>query len=202
VDYGASNLRSVVRAFRAVGAEVEPTTDPGLVRRAARVVLPGVGHFAPARRRLAETGLDAALAEAARHGKPVLGICLGLQLMLDDSAEAPGVPGLALLPGTVAAFRGDLPVPHVGWARVRATACGRVHPVVGAALAGDEAFFYHVHSYYPSGVPQAASLGEAEYGAAFATVVGRDNVLGVQFHPEKSQAAGLALLRGFAAWRP
>lgn len=202
VDYGASNLRSVVRAFRAAGAEVEPTTDPVVVGRAERVVLPGVGHFAPARRRLAETGLDVALIDAARGGKPVLGICLGLQLLLEHSEEAPGVPGLGLLPGGVAEFRVDLPVPHVGWARVRATACGRTHPVMAAALHDGEGFFYHVHSYYPAGVPEAAALGEAEYGTTFATAVGRDNVLGVQFHPEKSQAAGAALLRAFAAWRP
>jgi imidazole glycerol phosphate synthase glutamine amidotransferase subunit len=202
VDYGASNLRSVVRAFRAAGAEVEPTADPAVVRRAGWVVLPGVGHFAPARQRLAEAGLDEALAEAARSGKPVLGICLGLPLFLEQSEEAPGVAGLGLLPGGVAQFRVDLPVPHVGWARVRATACGRTHPVMAAALNDGEGFFYHVHSYYPAGVPAAAALGEAEYGAPFATAVGRDTVLGVQFHPEKSQAAGAALLRAFAAWRP
>ena len=202
VDYGASNLRSVTRALRAAGADVEPTTDPEVVRRAERVVLPGVGHFAPARRRLEETGLDIALRDAARAGTPALGICLGLQLFLATSEEAPGLPGLGLLPGRSARFRTDLPVPHVGWARVRATACGRAHPLIAATLGGGEAFFYHVHSYRPEDVPPAAALAEAEYGGAFPTVVGRDNVLGVQFHPEKSQAAGLALLRAFAAWRP
>ena len=202
VDYGASNLRSVTRALRAAGADVEPTTDPEVVRRAERVVLPGVGNFAPARRRLEETGLDNALRDAAGAGTPVLGICLGMQLFLEASEEAPGLPGLGLLPGTSARFRTDLPVPHVGWARVRATACGRVHPLVTAALGSGEAYFYHVHSYRPEGVPSTAALAEAEYGGAFPTVVGRDNVLGVQFHPEKSQAAGLALLRAFAAWRP
>ena len=202
VDYGASNLRSVTRALRAAGAEVEPTTDPEVVRRAERVVLPGVGHFAPARRRLEETGLDEALRDAARAGTPALGICLGMQLFLEASEEAPGLPGLGLLPGSSARFRTDLPVPHVGWARVRATACGRAHPLIAAALGGGEAFFYHVHSYRPEGVPPTAALAEAEYGGAFPTVVGRDNVLGVQFHPEKSQAAGLALLRAFAAWSP
>jgi len=202
VDYGASNLRSVTRALRAAGADVEPTTDPEVVRRAERVVLPGVGHFAPARRRLEETGLGDALCDAARAGTPALGICLGLQLFLEASEEAPGLAGLGLLPGSSARFRTDLPVPHVGWARVRATACGRAHPVIAAALGGREAFFYHVHSYRPEDVPATATLAEAEYGGVFPTIVGRDNVLGVQFHPEKSQAAGLALLRAFAAWRP
>lgn len=202
VDYGASNLRSVVRAFRAVTANVEATSDPAVVARAERVVLPGVGHFAPARRRLEEQGLDQAVRDAADAGKPVLGICLGLQLFLEDSEEAPGVAGIGLLPGGVARFRTDLPVPHVGWARVRATACGRAHPVIHAALTGGEEFYYHVHSFHPERVPETAALARAEYGVSFATIVGRDNVLGVQFHPEKSQTAGLVLLREFLAWRP
>jgi imidazole glycerol phosphate synthase glutamine amidotransferase subunit len=202
VDYGASNLRSVMRALRAAGADAGATASPDEVRRAERVVLPGVGHFAPARRRLEAAGLDEAVLEAARGGRPVLGICLGLQLFLHESEEAPGLAGLGLLPGAVAEFRTELPVPHVGWARVRATPAGRCHPVLVAALDCGEGFFYHVHSYHPARVPEPAALAEAEYGASFATIVGRDNVLGVQFHPEKSQTAGLALLRAFAEWRP
>jgi glutamine amidotransferase len=199
VDYGASNLRSVVRAFRAAEAPVEATTDPHTIRRAERVVLPGVGHFAPARRRLAEAGLDEAIRAVADAGRPVLGICLGLQLFLGESEEAPGEPGLSLLPGRVALFRTDLPVPHVGWARVRLTPAGRTHPVLHAALPAGEGFFYHVHSYYPA---DTLSLAEADYDGPFASIVGRDNVLGVQFHPEKSQTTGLGLLRAFAEWTP
>jgi glutamine amidotransferase len=204
VDYGASNLRSVLRAFRAAaaGASVEATSDPDTVRRAERVVVPGVGHFAPARERLAATGLDRAITDAAGAGRPVLGICLGLQLLLEGSDEAPGVPGLGLLPGRVREFATGLPVPHVGWARVRLTASGRAHGVLAPAVAGGEAFYYHVHSFHPDAVAPPAALAEAEYGATFATIVGRDRVLGVQFHPEKSQTAGLALLGAFAAWRP
>ena len=202
VDYGASNLRSVVRALRAAGAAAEPTAEPAAVRAAERVVVPGVGHFAPARQRLREVGLDAAVADAARAGRPVLGICVGLQLFLAESEEAPGEPGLGLLPGRVAHFTTDLPVPHVGWSRVRLTEAGRAHPALRRVLSGDEAFFYHVHSYHPEGVDPSAALAEAEYGAPFPTIVGRDNVLGVQFHPEKSQAAGLGLLKAFAEWRP
>lgn len=202
VDYGASNLKSVVRALRAAGTTAEPTSDPAAVRSAERVVVPGVGNFAPARRRLRETGLDDAVVAAARAGRPVLGICLGLQLFLEESEEAPGEPGLGLLPGRAALFRTELPVPHVGWARVRLTPAGATHPVLRRALgaAGVE-FFYHVHSYYPDAVDVAADLGEADYDVAFATIVGQANVLGVQFHPEKSQGAGLELLRGFAEWR-
>src|SRR2546430_12366727 len=125
-DYGASNTRSVLRALLAAGAEAPTLTDdPATLRRAERVVLPGVGNFAAAKRRLDETGLGEAIADVAKSGRPVLGICLGLQLFLADSEEAPGVPGLGLLPGRVARFHTELPVPHVGWARVRLTAGGR-----------------------------------------------------------------------------
>ncbi len=202
VDYGASNLKSVVRACRAAGADVHVTSDPHVARAAERLVVPGVGHFAPARERLAATGLDVAIAEVARAGRPVLGICLGLQLFLRGSDEAPGQPGLGLLPGRVTEFTTDLPVPHVGWAAVRLTPRGRVHPVLAAAVPEGEAFYYHVHSYHPDAVDPGATLGLADYGGEFPTIVGCDAVLGVQFHPEKSQAAGLALLAAFAAWRP
>jgi imidazole glycerol-phosphate synthase subunit HisH len=202
VDYGASNVQSVLRAFTAVDADAALTDDPDAVRAADRVVVPGVGHFAPAKRRLDETGLGDAIGEVARAGRPLLGICLGLQLLLEESEEAPGVPGLAVLSGRVARFKTSLPVPHVGWARVRLTARGRAHPVLAPAFSGDEAYFYHVHSYHPEAVEPPGDLAEAEYGAPFPTIVGRDHVLGVQFHPEKSQTAGLALVREFARWKP
>jgi imidazole glycerol-phosphate synthase subunit HisH len=202
VDYGASNVKSVLRAFTAVGADAALTDDPDAVRAADHVVVPGVGHFAPAKRRLDETGLGDAIGEVARAGRPLLGICLGLQLLLEESEEAPGIPGLAVLTGRVGRFKTSLPVPHVGWARVRLTAQGRSHPVLTRAFGGDEAFFYHVHSYHPVAVGPPGDLAEAEYGAPFSTIVGRDHVLGVQFHPEKSQRAGLALVREFARWKP
>lgn len=201
VDYGASNLQSVLRALRAVDAAAELTADPAAVRRASGVVVPGVGHFAPAMRRLTESGLGDAVKEAAGAGTPTLGICLGLQLFLEDSEEAPGVMGLGLLRGGVVRFRTSLPVPHVGWAQVRLTERGRTHPMLRQAAGGPDAFFYHVHSYHPAVVGRDTTLGEAEYGAVFPTILGCDNVLGVQFHPEKSQAAGLALLKAFAGWR-
>jgi len=200
VDHGVSNVRSVLRAFRAVGEEATLSADPAVVRAAARIVVPGVGHFAAATRALTETGLGDAVVEGARAGKPTLGICLGLQLFLERSEEAPDVAGLGLLKGSVVRFRTSLPVPHVGWARVRLTERGRSHPVL--TRAAPEAYFYHVHSFHPSGVGATAALGEAEYGGTFPTIVGCDAVLGVQFHPEKSQAAGLALLAAFARWVP
>jgi glutamine amidotransferase len=202
VDYGASNLASVLRAFRAVGADAMLSGDPDVVRRADRVVVPGVGHFAPAMRALADSGLGEAVQDSVRAGKPALGVCLGLQLFLEASEEAPGTRGLGLLPGRVIRFRTSLPVPHVGWARVALTQSGRTHAVLAEAFDAPASFFYHVHSFHPDGVTPALALGEAEYGTAFATIVGRDNVLGVQFHPEKSQTAGLALLKAFAGWDP
>jgi len=202
VDHGVSNVRSVLRAFRAVDAEATLSADPAVVRAADRVVVPGVGHFAAAMRALADTGLGDAVLEGARGGKPTLGICLGLQLFLERSEEAPDVAGLGLLRGSVVRFRTSLPVPHVGWARVRLTPRGRSQPVLARAFAAPEAYFYHVHSFHPSGVGDDATLAEAEYGEAFPTIVGCDTVLGVQFHPEKSQAAGLAVLAAFARWEP
>jgi glutamine amidotransferase len=202
VDYGASNLASVLRAFRAVGADAALTGDPDVVRRADRIVVPGVGHFAPAMRALADSGLGEAVQGSVRAGKPALGVCLGLQLFLEESEEAPGARGLGLLPGRVIRFRTELPVPHVGWARVELTPSGRRHAMLAEAFDAPASFFYHVHSFHPDAVRPAQALGEAEYGAPFATIVGCDNVLGVQFHPEKSQGAGLALLKAFAGWDP
>lgn len=202
VDYGASNVKSVLRALAAVGADAALTSDPDAVRAADRVVVPGVGHFAPAMRALTENGLADAVRESARTGRPTLGICLGLQLFLESSEEAPGTPGLGLLRGNVVRFRTSLVVPHVGWARVRVTEAGARHPVVAEAFHGAEAYFYHVHSYHPDGVPPDVALAVADYGEAFPTMLGCDGVLGVQFHPEKSQEAGLALLRAFAHWTP
>src|SRR2546430_12535245 len=152
-DYGASNTRSVLRALLAAGAAAPTLTDdPATLRGAERVGLPGVGNFAAAKRRLDETGLGEAISDVAKSGRPVLGICLGLQLFLADSEEAPGVPGLGLLPGRVARFQTELPVPHVGWARVRLTAGGRAHGALAGAFHGDEAFLYHHHSHHPVGV--------------------------------------------------
>lgn len=202
VDYGASNVQSVLRALRAVGAEAVLSADPAIVHRATRVVVPGVGHFAAAMRSLNETGLGEAVREAAAAGKPTLGICLGLQLFLEKSEEAPGVAGLALLPGGVMRFQTTLPVPHVGWARVELTEQGRTQPVLAGAFTSPEAYFYHVHSFHPDVGAGDGVLGEAEYGQPFPTILGRDNVMGVQFHPEKSQGAGLALLEAFARWTP
>lgn len=202
VDYGVNNLASVVRALAAAGHPADLTRDPDEVRRADRVLVPGVGNFGPASRTLAETGLAEAVREVASSGRPVMGICLGLQLFFELSEEAPGARGMALLPGRVRRFTTDLAVPHVGWAQVELTGPGRAHALLGPAFGGSDQFFYHVHSYYPTELPEAAVLGTGDYGGLFPTLVGRETVIGAQFHPEKSQQAGINLLGAFARWRP
>jgi glutamine amidotransferase len=202
VDYGVNNLKSVVRGLAAGGHASLLTTDPDEVRRADHVLMPGVGHFGQAARTLASTGLGAAVRETAERGQPVMGICLGLQLFFSSSAEAPDAVGLGLLPGNVIRFDTDLPVPHVGWARVELTSAGRRHAMLGQLFDGGPQFYYHVHSYHPAGLPEDQILATGTYDEVFPTLVGGGNVVGAQFHPEKSQRAGIALLDAFARWRP
>ena len=202
VDYGVNNLASVVRALRAGGHQADLTSDPDQVRAAERVLVPGVGNFGQASRTLASTGLGDAVREVAGAGRPVMGICLGLQLFFEMSEEAPEARGIGLLPGRVRRFSNGLHVPHVGWARVDLTESGRSHPLLGSAFGGSAQFFYHVHSYYPTALPDEAVLGTGDYGGVFPTLVGRGSVIGAQFHPEKSQQAGIELLSAFARWKP
>ena len=202
VDYGVNNLMSVVRALGAGGHAAGLTSDPDEVRRADRVLVPGVGNFGQASRTLASTGLGAAVREVAEAGRPVMGICLGLQLFFESSEEAPGARGMSLLPGRVRRFSTTLPVPHVGWARVDLTDQGRGHSMLGAAFGDSAQFFYHVHSYHPAELPEEAVLGTGDYGGIFPSLVGQGPVIGAQFHPEKSQHAGLELLAAFARWQP
>ncbi len=201
VDYGVNNLKSVVRAVEAGGHAATLSADPDTVRRADRVLMPGVGNFGQASRNLAASGLGAAVTEVARAGRPVMGICLGLQLFFAASEEGSGA-GLGLLPGTVRRFTTGLPVPHVGWAGVRLTSAGEAHPVLGPLFGGEMQFFYHVHSFHPADLPDGVTLATADYDGPFPTLVGQGNVLGAQFHPEKSQKAGIQLLAGFAEWCP
>ncbi len=202
VDYGVNNLKSVVRALNASGHTATLTADPDQVRRAERVVVPGVGNFGVASRTLTTSGLGAAIREVAELGIPVMGICLGLQLFFSESEEAPGATGLGILPGCVKRFATGLPVPHVGWARVDLTDAGRAHPMLQRFNGPEALYFYHVHSYHPTGLPPESVLGTGEYEQRFPTLVGRDNVIGAQFHPEKSQRAGIDLLDAFIQWRP
>lgn len=202
VDYGVNNLRSVVRALAAGGHPATLTADPAVVRQADHLLVPGVGNYGQAATNLAATGLGDAVRHVAAAGRPVLGICLGMQLFFAASEEAPGAAGLGILPGQVRRFRTELPVPHVGWAGVTLTASGQRHPVLAGLFQGAMRFFYHVHSYHPDGLPADAALATADYDGPFPTLVGEANILGAQFHPEKSQQDGIALLARFAEWRP
>lgn len=202
VDYGVNNLRSVVRALQAGGHEATLTTDADEVRVADRVLVPGVGNFGQGSRNLTASGLGHAVREVAGAGRPVMGICLGLQLLFETSEEAPDARGLGLLRGRVRRFANTLHVPHVGWARVDLTEAGRRHAMLGPLFGSEPRFFYHVHSYHPAELPANSVLGTGEYDAVFPTLVGRDTVIGAQFHPEKSQRAGIELLDAFARWSP
>lgn len=201
VDYGVNNIRNVVRAFAAGGHAATLTADPEVVRAAERVLLPGVGHFGRGSSALAESGLGDALRDVAAAGRPVMGICLGLQLFFRTSEEAPDAEGLGLLEGRIRRFSDALPVPHLGWDEVTIAPHGAAHPVL-AGFAGAPQYFYHVHSYHPTELPEQSVLGECDYGGRFPAIVGQDNVVGAQFHPEKSQRAGIALLDAFARWDP
>jgi glutamine amidotransferase len=189
-DYGMGNLRSVRRALQRLGVEVSITADQAQVRGASTLILPGVGAFGEAVRRIDALGLRAPILDHVRRGRPLLGICLGMQLLFAESEESPGARGLSLLPGSVVKFRGELPVPHIGW--------NDATPVHPSPLFGENGgCYYFVHSFYAEHGP--ATLATTTYGAQFASAVQSENVLGVQFHPEKSQDDGLALLRLFCS---
>lgn len=193
LDYGMGNLRSVEKALEHVGATATIANDPETVEAADGMVLPGVGAFPRAMERVRELGLDELIAERRDAGVPILGICLGLQLLFESTTELGGATGIGLLPGGVAELEADgLKVPHIGWSPVRWERESRLTDGIES-----ETPFYFVHSFAPR--PQAADLlGSAAYGARFACAAERDNVFGVQFHPEKSSAAGLRLLSNFA----
>ena len=190
VDYGMGNRRSVEKAFARVGADACLTGDHDTLRAADGLVLPGVGAFPEAMRRLHETGLADLIRERAGAGTPVIGLCLGMHLLYEGSEEFGATAGLGLLGGTVRRLRAEgLKLPHIGWHAVRFL---RETPITPAA--GTEAY-YHVHSYAPERTDDAVALGD--YGGEFVSIAARANVFGCQFHPEKSSQAGLALLRSF-----
>jgi imidazole glycerol-phosphate synthase subunit HisH len=198
LDYGAGNLRSVVKAFEHEGAEVVLTTEPSIARSADRLVLPGQGHFGQCMTRLEESGLAEAVKTVVDAGRPFLGICVGMQLLYEGSEEAPGVAGLGLLPGVVRRIPTDLHLPHVGWNAVRFTPAGRSAPLLEGVASEEPRYFYHVHSYAQLDDEADSVLGVCRYDSSFASIVGAENVCGIQFHPEKSQEDGLAILRNFA----
>jgi len=201
VDYGMGNLRSVQKAFERVGADAQIITTPEQVSRADKLVLPGVGAFRDAIGHLHAQGLVPPLLDAVESGRPFLGICLGLQLLFDVSYEDGEYQGLGIIPGRVVRFdfSGDpsaagLKVPHMGWNQLRWSA----HCPLLAGLSSGE-YFYFVHSYYVDPVDPAVICGRSSYGHDFTAMIWRGNLFATQFHPEKSQRIGLAMLRNFAA---
>ena len=193
VDYGMGNRRSVEKAFEKVGADVVMTGDHEQLRQARGLVVPGVGAFPEAMRRLSASGLDEVVRERAAAGVPVIGLCLGMQLLFEASDEHEGAKGLGLLPGRVVKLGANgHKLPHIGWNEVRWRRDSRLN-----AGLPDPAAFYHVHTYVPQPAEDDIALGDGEYGSPFVSFVERDNVFGAQCHPEKSSTHGLALLRNF-----
>lgn len=199
LDYGAGNLRSVARAFEHEGAFARLTADPADAADAERLVLPGQGHFGQCMTRLEEAGLGDAIRAHVEAGRPFLGICVGMQLLFEGSEEAPGIAGLGLLPGTIRRIRTELPLPHVGWNAVEFVRAAEADPLLAGVAGPDPRWFYHVHSYAALESDGEHVLGRCTYDDAFASIVGRGNMWGIQFHPEKSQEDGLRILRNFAA---
>jgi glutamine amidotransferase len=190
-DYGMGNRRSVEKALAHVGAESTITADHDEIRAAEKVILPGVGAFPEAMRNLRASGLDDVLRERAESGVPLLGICLGMQLLFESTTEHEGAEGLGILPGEVTKLEAPR-LPHIGWNLVALRESRLTEGL------GEEAAFYHVHSYACRPADEGDVVGWSEYGERFASIVERDNVMGAQFHPEKSSRDGLRLLENFA----
>jgi len=199
VDYKAGNLTSVKRALDHLGIENQISKEPDAVRTAERVIFPGVGAAGAAMEVLKERKLDSALKESFQKGTPILGICIGCQIILTHSEED-DTPCLDLIPGETVRFQLNDPalkIPHMGWNAVRVT---QPHPVLSHLHPGDE--FYFVHSYYPQPDNPARVYALSEYGSEFPAAIGVDNLFAVQFHAEKSGPLGLGLLKNFSEWRP
>ena len=190
IDYGAGNLASIVNGLKKVGAQVEITSEPKKLKNADAIVLPGVGSFGDAMEKI--TAFKPAIVEATESGKPFLGVCLGVQLLMDSSDESPGVEGLKIFSGDCKRFTGKLKIPHMGWNNLEIV---NDTPLLQGIT--DEDYFYFVHSYYV--VPNNKSIVAAntKYGTDFPSVISEKNIFATQFHPEKSADKGLKILKNF-----
>jgi glutamine amidotransferase len=193
IDYGVGNLRSIEKAFAATGVEAVVSSDQRVLLAARTLVLPGVGAFAACMKALSERGFQDLVMQRVQEGIQLLGICVGMQMLFEESEEFGKTRGLGLLRGRVRRFSNQLPVPHVGWNQVHKR---QAHPLLAGV--SDGSFFYFVHSFFCESVEPAMIVGETKYGATYPSVVAHNNIYGVQFHPEKSQVAGLQLLTNFA----
>jgi imidazole glycerol-phosphate synthase subunit HisH len=193
IDYGMGNLRSVHKAFEAVGAQAQVTHVVGDILKADKVVLPGVGAMGPAMQKLQELALTAPIRKVIQDGKPFLGICLGLQLLFERSSEGGSYEGLKILQGSIERFS-QLKVPHMGWNQIKVQPVG--NQMFDGFSSGENVYFCHSYFVKPKDISIAAGI--TNYGIDFVSAVVRDNIWGVQFHPEKSQKAGLQILRSFA----
>ena len=196
VDYGVGNLFSLSSSFAAINAETVVTGDAEVIRKADKIILPGVGAFGDAAEKLRQTGLDKVLIEQAQKGKPIMGICLGMQLLLEKSFEYGEHQGLGLIPGEIRPISDvipkDLKIPHIGWNALHFSK--EKHPIFKYLNEGD--FVYFVHSFYGANCDESV-IATAEYGAELTAAVAYKNVCGCQFHPEKSGEVGLKILRAF-----
>jgi imidazole glycerol-phosphate synthase subunit HisH len=197
IDYGVGNLRSIEKAFAVGGAHAVVSADWQVLLDARALVLPGVGAFRACMKALTERGFDRLIMEQVGKGTPLLGVCVGMQMLFDRSEEFGNTQGLGLLRGSVRRFNEDLVVPHVGWNQVEQR---QTHTLLSGIE--DRSFFYFVHSYFCAAEDASIVLGETEYGDSYPSMVAKGNIAGVQFHPEKSQRAGLQLLTNFARIAP
>lgn len=195
IDYGVGNLFSLRSSLRAIGIDADYTGNPAEIRKADKLILPGVGAFRDAREALRSTGLDRVVQEEAGKGKPLMGICLGMQMLFDKSYEYGEYEGLGLIPGEIVPMEGripkELPIPHIGWNEL---ALKQPSPLMKNTANGD--YVYFVHSYYAE-TPAEYVIATTEYGVEMTAAVQKDNVYGCQFHPEKSSEIGLSILKAF-----
>lgn len=195
VDYGVGNFRNVQKAFEHIGAAAEITAAPAAIAGADGVVLPGVGAFGDAIDNIRAHDLEQPMLDAARAGKPFFGICVGMQLLFEESVEMGHHRGLGLLPGQVIRFPQGMTVPHMGWNQIEPQ---RAHPLLNEINAGDYAYFAHSYHVVPSHAEDIVAC--TDYEQPFPSMVGRDNICAIQFHPEKSQRVGLQILKNFVAF--